>query len=117
MDRDIVIKQIVLVTDGQSNAGGNPVRAAAKAYENGIIVNTIGVFDQKCTRKDALNEIIHIARAGGGSYEYSYIDKLFQTMRSLTHKTVNRVLKDVVNRQLKEMIGEEIGRASCRERV
>lgn len=108
MEKDIIIKQIILITDGQSNTGGNPIRAAAKAYRNGIIVNTIGVVDQKYIKKDALNEIIHIAKAGGGNYEYSYIDELFQTMQSLTYKTVNQTLKDVVNKQLKEMIGEDI---------
>ncbi len=108
MERDVTIKQIILVTDGQSNVGENPVEAAAKAYRNGIIVNTIGVVDQKMSNDDALDEIVHIAKAGGGNYEYSYIHDLFQTMQSLTYKTVNQTLKDVVSKQLKEMIGEDI---------
>ncbi|HZK58166.1 MAG TPA: VWA domain-containing protein [Clostridia bacterium] len=108
MERDVIIKQIILITDGRSNIGGDPARAAARAYRNGIIVNTIGVAGQKCIRKDALNEIIQIAKAGGGSYEYSYIDRLFQTMQGLTYKTINQTLKHVVNKQLKEMIGEDI---------
>lgn len=108
MERDVIIKQIILVTDGQSNIGGNPAKAAAEAYRNGIIVNTIGIVDQKCTNEDALDEIVHIAKAGGGSYEYSYIDELFQTMQGLTYKTVNQTLRDVVNEQLEEMIGEGI---------
>ena len=47
------------------NIGGNPAKAAAEAYRNGIIVNTIGIVDQKCTNEDALDEIVHIAKAGG----------------------------------------------------
>jgi len=108
MERDVTIKQIILVTDGQSNVGSNPVETAAKAYRNGIIVNTIGIVDQKGSDEDALNEIVHIAKAGGGNYEYSYIDELFQTMQSLTYKTVNQTLQEVVSKQLKEMIGQDI---------
>lgn len=108
MERDVIIKQIILVTDGQSNIGGDPAKAAAEAYREGIIVNTVGIVEQKCTNEDALDEIVHIAKAGGGSYEYSYIDELFQTMQNLTYKTVNQTLKDVVDVQLKEMIGEGI---------
>ncbi len=84
MERDVTIKQIILVTDGQSNVGGDPIEAAENAYKNGIIVNTIGIVEQKGTSEDALNEIMHIAKAGGGNYEYTYIDELFQTMQSLT---------------------------------
>jgi len=108
MERDVTIKQIILVTDGQSNVGGDPVEAAAKAYKNGIIVNTIGIVDQKNSNEDALNEIVHIAKSGGGNYEYSYINELFQTMQSLTYKTVNQTLQDVVSKQLKAMIGQDI---------
>jgi len=108
MERDVTIKQIILVTDGQSNVGRDPIEVAEKAYQNGIIVNTIGVVDQKGTSEDALNEIVHIAKAGGGNYEYSYIDELFHTMQSLTYKTVNQTLQDVVSKQLKAMIGQDI---------
>lgn len=108
MEKDVIIKQIILVTDGQSNVGENPVEAAARAYKNGIIVNTIGVVDRKNPNEAALNEIIDIAKAGGGNYEYSYIDELFQTMQSLTYKTVNQTLQEVISKQLKEMIGQDI---------
>lgn len=108
MERDVIIKQLIIVTDGQSNVGGDPIEAAERAYRNGIIVNTIGIVDQKSTSEDALNEIAHIAKAGGGNYEYSYINELFQTMQSLTYKTVNQTLQDVVSKQLKEMIGQDI---------
>ncbi|ABW17991.1 vWA domain-containing protein [Alkaliphilus oremlandii] len=108
MERDVMIKQMILVTDGQSNVGGSPIIAAEKAYRNGIIVNTIGIVDGKESNEDALNEIVEIAKAGGGTYEYSYINELFQTMQSLTYQTVNKTLQEVVSKQLKEMIGQEI---------
>lgn len=108
MERDVTIDQIILVTDGQSNIGGDPVEAAERAYKKGIIVNTIGVTDRKSSGDNALNEIVYIAKYGGGNYEYSYIDDLFQTMQSLTYKTVNQTLQEVVGKQLKEMIGEDI---------
>lgn len=107
-ERDVIIKQIIVVTDGQSNVGGDPVEAAAKAYESGIIVNTIGIVDSKNRNDKALDEIIDIARAGGGSYEYTCIEQLFQTMQGLTYKTINQTLKDVVSQHLQEMIGEDI---------
>ncbi len=71
MERDVTIDQIILVTDGQSNIGGDPIEAAERAYRKGIIVNTIGVTDKNSSSDNALNEIVDIAKYGGGNYEYS----------------------------------------------
>lgn len=104
--REVVIKMMIVVTDGQSNVGGNPVMAAKEARSKGIIVNTIGIIDQKQQDEKPLAEIVEIAEAGGGIYEYTYIDELFQTMQSITYKTVNRTIQEAVNKQLKEIIGQ-----------
>ena len=40
------MKQIILVTDGCSNVGVSPVSAAAQAYEEGVVVNVIGIVDR-----------------------------------------------------------------------
>lgn len=102
------IKQIIIVTDGKSNVGGDPVSAAKEAYYSNIIVNTIGIIDQRQEDEGPLAEIVGIAEAGGGLYEYSYIDELYQTMQSLTHKTVNKTIQDAVNKQLRDIIGQEL---------
>lgn len=124
MERDIIIKQIILVTGEKSNVEGDSAKVAVKAYQSGIIVNTIRIIDKKHTgagaekrarnfkdtgnAENASDKIRHIAKAGGGSYERIYVDELFQAMRNLIHKIVNKTLKNVVNEQLKEMIGEDI---------
>lgn len=106
--KEVVIKQVIVVTDGQSNVGGDPVAAAREAYSKDIIVNTIGIVDQKQQDEKPLAEIVDIAEAGGGIYEYTYIDELFQTMQSVTYKTVNRTIQEAVNKQLKEIIGQNL---------
>ncbi|AOY75163.1 vWA domain-containing protein [Clostridium formicaceticum] len=107
-NKEAIIKQIIVVTDGQSNAGGNPVLVAKEAFKKNIIVNTIGIIAQNQKEEKPLEEIIHIAEAGGGMHEYTYIDELYQTMQSVTYKTVNRTLQETVNKQLKEMIGQDL---------
>lgn len=100
-----VIKQIILVTDGQSNTGGNPIDAAKRAFDRNIIVNTVGILDRNNQREEPIEEIVKIAKVGGGSYEYTYIEELYHTMQSLTYKTVNQTIQEAVNKQLKEIMG------------
>lgn len=116
MDTSATIKQIILVTDGQSNAGGDPVEAAKEAFQKNIVVNTIGIMNQRDQREKFLEEIVNIALAGGGNYEYTYIDDLYQTMQSVTYKTVNQTLQSIVNKQLKEIVGEGLHNMSPAER-
>ena len=40
------LKQILLITDGCSNQGDDPIAMAALAKEQGITVNVIGVMEQ-----------------------------------------------------------------------
>ena len=101
-----VLKQIILVTDGQSNIGGDPVLSAKHAYSKNIIVNTIGILNSEDSKDNAYDEVMNIARAGGGQYEYTHIDYLYQTMKSMTIKTVNQTIQQAVNKQLKEILGQ-----------
>lgn len=103
-----MIKEIILVTDGQSNIGGNPVEAARKAFRKNITVSTIGIIDQKEQREEPFQEVVNIANAGGGHYEYTYIDNLSQTIHSISHKTVTSTIQEAVNKQLKELIGNDL---------
>ena len=45
MWEQVTVKQILLITDGCSNIGCNPVYAAETARRNGIAVNVIGIVD------------------------------------------------------------------------
>ncbi len=103
-----VIREIILVTDGQSNIGGDPVEAARQALRKNITVSTIGIIDQKEQQEKPFEEVINIADAGGGHYEYTYIDNLSQTIHTLSHKTVTSTIQDAVNKQLKELIGNDL---------
>ncbi|NLM03929.1 MAG: VWA domain-containing protein [Clostridiales bacterium] len=106
--KEVAIKEMLIVTDGQSNVGVDPQIAAKDAFNQGIIVNTIGIVNEDTKNEDSLVEIVKIAEAGGGIYEYTYIDNLHQTLQSVTYRTVNKTLKETVNRQLKELIGEDM---------
>jgi len=101
-----VLKQIILITDGQSNIGGDPVISAKNAYNKNIIVNTIGIVNNEDSNDKALDEIVSIAKAGGGQYEYTQINNLYQTMKSVTIKTINQTIQQAVNKQLKEIMGQ-----------
>lgn len=105
-DKNVVLKQIILVTDGQSNIGGNPIDSAKEAYNKNIIVNTVGILNKGEKNNNAYDEVTNIAKAGGGHCEYTHIEYLYQTMKSLTIKTVNMTIQEAVNKQLKEIMGQ-----------
>jgi Ca-activated chloride channel family protein len=98
------IKQIIVVTDGKSNIGGNPVTAAGEAARKGIVVNAIGIMEKR-DEDHAFDEIKEIARAGRGTWENTHVANLGQTMHHMTQKTVNKTIETIVGNQLKEIIG------------
>ena len=106
MNLEPMIKQIILVTDGESNIGGNPVEAARGAKDKNIIVNTIGIMSQRNQQEKPFDEIINIAAAGGGSYELAYIDDLSRTIHSISYKTVSTTIQEVVGKQLQQILGK-----------
>ncbi|SCY99862.1 vWA domain-containing protein [Alkaliphilus peptidifermentans] len=103
-----MVKQIIVVTDGESNIGGDPVAAAKAAYNKNIIVSTIGIIDNKCQKEKPYEEVANIAAAGGGKYEYTYLEQLSHTIHSLSYKTVSNTIQEAVNKQLRELIGNDI---------
>lgn len=112
------IKQIIVVTDGRSNMGTNPVEAARKAFSEGITVSTIGVINLRNSSDEKdIEEVEEIARAGGGLCEYTHIEDLGRTMQNLTQKTAQRTIEQIVSRQLKNIIGEEIENIEPRSRL
>ena len=50
------LKQILLITDGCSNQGDDPIAMAALAKEHGVTVNVIGVMDQDVIDDQGLKE-------------------------------------------------------------
>lgn len=106
--KEIQIKQIIVITDGKSNVGGNPITAASEAAREGIVVNAIGIVNHQSDEDDSLYEVEQIAKAGGGIWQYSMIKDLGRTMCAVTQKTVNQTIHAIVGEQLKEIIGGKI---------
>lgn len=101
------LRQILLITDGCSNAGGDPVATAALAYEQGITVNVIGVVENDAIGDQGVQEIEAIARSGGGISQIVYAKQLAQTVQMVTQKAMTQTIYSVVNKQLSSVLGDD----------
>ncbi|MFD2444296.1 VWA domain-containing protein [Bacillus sp. CGMCC 1.16607] len=99
------IKQILLITDGCSNSGEDPIAMSALAKEQGITVNVIGVFDQDTIDEQGKREIENIALSGGGVSQVVYTQQLSQTVQMVTRKAMTQTIHGVVNRELQQILG------------
>ena len=97
------LRQILLITDGCSNHGEDPIAMASLAKEQGITVNVIGVLDQDTIDESGLREIEGIALSGGGISQVVYAKQLSQTVQMVTRKAMTQTLQGVVNRELKQI--------------
>ncbi|WP_432404943.1 VWA domain-containing protein [Wukongibacter sp. M2B1] len=102
------INQIIVVTDGRSNIGGDPTIAARQAASQNIIVSAIGIVNRSEEDESPIEEVQKIAQNGKGEWELTYIENLSSTLQMVTQRTVNKTLSNVVNKQLKEIIGAEL---------
>ncbi len=102
------MKQIVVITDGKSNVGGDPVMAANEAKRNNISISTIGIIEKDIRDEGCIEEIQNIANNGKGECQLTYIEDLRLTLQMVTQKTMNKTISTVVNEQLKEIIGSEL---------
>ncbi|WP_018663691.1 vWA domain-containing protein [Heyndrickxia acidiproducens] len=100
------LKQILLITDGCSNQGGDPAAIAALAKEQGITVNVIGVMEHDVIDEKGMQEINEIALSGGGVSQIVYTKILSQTVQMVTRKAMTQTLQGVVNRELKQILGD-----------
>lgn len=100
-----MMKQIVLITDGCSNVGMDPVIAAAQARAEGITVNVVGVIDQGEIGELGASEIAEIAKAGGGMSRIVSSELLSQTVQMMTRKTVTHTIQQAVNKELRQIMG------------
>ncbi len=101
------LRQILLITDGCSNHGEDPIAMAALAKEQGITVNVIGVLDQDTIDEQGLREIEGIAQSGGGISQVVYAKQLSQTVQMVTRKAMTQTLQGVINRELKQILGSQ----------
>jgi Ca-activated chloride channel homolog len=99
------LKQILLITDGCSNQGEDPIAMAALAKEQGVTVNVIGVMEQDVIDDQGLKEIEGISLAGDGVSQIVYSHKLSQTVQMVTRKAMTQTLQGVVNKELQQILG------------
>lgn len=99
------LKQILLITDGCSNHGEDPVAMAALSFEQGITINVIGVMEQDVIDENGLKEIEEIAQAGKGISQVVYAEQLSQTVQMVTRKAMTQTLQGLVNKELQQILG------------
>ncbi|WP_456277130.1 VWA domain-containing protein [Bacillus sp. AK128] len=99
------LKQILLITDGCSNQGEDPIAMAALAKEQGITVNVIGVMEEDTIEEKGMEEIEGIAMSGGGVSQVVYSQALSQTVQMVTRKAMTQTLQGVVNKELQQILG------------
>lgn len=99
------IRQILLLTDGCSNQGEDPIAMAALAKEQGITVNVIGVMEKDVIDEQGMKEIDSIALSGGGVSQFVYTQQLAQTVQMVTRKAMTQTIQGVVNRELQQILG------------
>lgn len=99
------MKQIILITDGCSNVGIDPVIAAAQAKTEGITVNVIGVIDEGEIGELGATEIADIAKAGDGISRIVSSQLLSQTVQMMTRKTVASTIHQAINQELRQIMG------------
>jgi Ca-activated chloride channel family protein len=102
------LKQILLLTDGCSNHGEDPIAMASLAKEHGITVNVIGILDEQRLDERAQQEIRGISAAGGGMSQIVYARQLIQTVQMVTRKTMTQTLQGIVNKELQHILGKNM---------
>ncbi|PYZ91560.1 hypothetical protein CR194_19725 [Salipaludibacillus keqinensis] len=99
------IRQILLITDGCSNAGEDPVAMAGLAKEEGFSVNVIGIMDEGDEDERGMTEVEQIAKAGGGMSDVVYAKHLSHTVQMVTRKAMTQTIYGVVNREIQQILG------------
>lgn len=101
------LKQILLITDGCSNVGIDPVNVASMAPQYGVTVNVIGILDDGDLGEKGIEEVRNIALAGKGVYQVVHSSQLPRTVQMVTRKAMNQTIQQVVNKELKQIFGSE----------
>ncbi|MFK3961828.1 vWA domain-containing protein [Guptibacillus hwajinpoensis] len=101
------LRQILLITDGCSNQGEDPVAMAALAREHGMTVNVIGVLDENERTDHGLKEIENIALSGGGIHQLVYAKQLSHTVQMVTRKAMTQTIQGFIHKELQSILGSE----------
>lgn len=101
------MKQIILITDGCSNVGIDPAAAAAQAYEEGIVVNVVGVLDGGDLGERGAAEVERIASSGGGMSRLVQARDIARTVQMMTRQTVAHTIRQVIHTELSAIMGQE----------
>lgn len=103
------MKQVLLITDGCSNVGQDPVEVARELVKENITVNVIGIIDHGMIGEKGIAEVQSIARAGNGLCEIVQSHDLTYTVQAMTQQAMNLTIEHVVNRQLTQLLGDQRG--------
>lgn len=103
------IRQILLITDGCSNQGEDPVRVSEQIAKQGISVNVIGVLEDDQTEDPTgLTEVNEIAEAGNGVSRIVYAEDLSETVQMVTQQAITQTIQGYVSKELKDIFGKEV---------
>ncbi|WP_084500649.1 vWA domain-containing protein [Halalkalibacillus halophilus] len=101
------VKQILLITDGCSNQGEDPVAISSHISNKGVSVNVIGVLeDMQSEDPVGLTEVNDIAYAGGGVSRIVYAEELAETVQMVTKQAMNQTIQQFVNEELQQIFGK-----------
>lgn len=103
------LRQVLLITDGCSNHGEDPIAMAALAREHGITINVIGILEENSPEyhQKGLREVEEIALSGGGVSQIVYTTQLSQTVQMVTKKGMTQTIHGVINSELQQILGKE----------
>jgi Ca-activated chloride channel family protein len=102
------LRQILLITDGCSNHGEDPVAIAALAREKGVAINVIGILSQnEAYGEHGLKEVEEIAMSGGGVSQIVYANQLAQTVKMVTQKAMTQTIHGMINMELTHILGDD----------
>lgn len=100
-----ISKQIVVITDGRSNRGKNPVEAARAARQHGITVNAIGVLDAGRLGMQGRTEVEGIAAGGGGTAYFAAAEKICYTLQTITLQATRQQAELMLNQRIMSVTG------------
>ncbi|PKR77514.1 hypothetical protein CEY16_12385 [Halalkalibacillus sediminis] len=103
------IQQLLLITDGCSNQGEDPVAVSSSIAQKGVSVNVIGVLDDDSTEQPmGLSEVNEIADAGNGVSRIVYADALSDTVQMVTKQAMTQTIQGFVSNEIKAIFGHEV---------
>ena len=102
------LRQILLITDGGSNAGEDPVEVSRWIAQKGLSVNVIGVLnDDQTEHPPGLKEIEAIAEAGAGVSRLVYARELPETVQMVTQQAITQTIQGFIQKEVQAVFGQD----------